>query len=160
MKIVKIISGGQTGADRGGLDAAIESGVEHGGWCPKGRYSEDGVVPEKYNLKETSSSGYLTRTKLNVSISSATIVFTFGAARTGSLKTIDFAKSLNKPYFHVNLFQANNESVAEKIHNWLKKTFDHQDIILNIAGSRESTRDGIGEIVKDIVKLVIIKNQN
>ena len=43
--IAKIVSGGQTGADRGGLDAAILLGVPHGGWCPKGRKSEDGVIP-------------------------------------------------------------------------------------------------------------------
>ena len=35
----KIISGGQTGADRAALDAAIERGIPHGGWLPKGRAS-------------------------------------------------------------------------------------------------------------------------
>ena len=47
--ITKIVSGGQSGADQGGLDAAIELGIPHGGWCPKGRKSEDGVIPDKYN---------------------------------------------------------------------------------------------------------------
>lgn len=46
--ITKIISGGQTGADRGGLDVAIRHGIPHGGWCPKGRKAEDGVIPDKY----------------------------------------------------------------------------------------------------------------
>ena len=32
----KIISGGQTGADRAGLDVAIAKGIPHGGWIPKG----------------------------------------------------------------------------------------------------------------------------
>jgi len=45
--LTKIISGGQTGADRAALDAAIKMGIEHGGWTPKGRKTEDGVLPEK-----------------------------------------------------------------------------------------------------------------
>jgi hypothetical protein len=156
MRTIKIISGGQTGADRGGLDAAIEKGVDHGGWCPKGRYAEDGTISEKYQLTETTDFGYLTRTKRNVAESDATVVFTFGPARTGSRKTIDFAKELKKPHLHVNLFQTSNEVAAEKVIDWLSKTFK-DDIILNVAGSRESTREGIGEITKEIIKLVLIK---
>ena len=64
--IAKIISGGQTGADRGGLDAALDSGVPHGGWCPKGRISEDRIIPERYNLVETRSTAYPARTEANI----------------------------------------------------------------------------------------------
>ncbi len=53
--ITKLISGGQTGADRGGLDAAIHCGLPHGGWCPKGRKAEDGVIPVEYHLHEIST---------------------------------------------------------------------------------------------------------
>lgn len=84
MKISKIVSGGQTGADRGGLDAAIELGIPHGGWCPKGRKSEDGVIPEKYLLKEMSSADYLKRTEQNVVDSDATVIFTYGQPTGGS----------------------------------------------------------------------------
>ena len=35
--IKKIISGGQTGADRAALDVAIKLGIPHVGWVPKGR---------------------------------------------------------------------------------------------------------------------------
>ena len=52
MAIKKIISGGQTGADRAALDVAIELGIPHGGWIPKGRKAEDGVLPDKYQLQE------------------------------------------------------------------------------------------------------------
>ncbi|HLZ07124.1 MAG TPA: putative molybdenum carrier protein, partial [Chloroflexota bacterium] len=57
--VEKVISGGQTGADRGGLEAAIELGIPHGGFCPKGRKSEDGPIPEKYQLEETPSPSYV-----------------------------------------------------------------------------------------------------
>src|SRR6202048_4695652 len=44
----KIISGGQTGADRAGLDFAIEKGLEHGGYVPRGRKAEDGRIDDRY----------------------------------------------------------------------------------------------------------------
>jgi hypothetical protein len=40
----KIVSGGQTGADRAALDFSIEHGISHGGWCPRGRKAEDGPI--------------------------------------------------------------------------------------------------------------------
>ncbi len=46
--IKKIISGGQTGADQAGLDVAIELGIPHAGWIPKGRKTEKGTLPAKY----------------------------------------------------------------------------------------------------------------
>ena len=51
--IRKIISGGQTGADRAALDWTIKDDIPHGGWCPAGRRAEDGVIPERYRLQET-----------------------------------------------------------------------------------------------------------
>ncbi len=45
--IDKIISGGQTGADRAGIDVAIELGIPHGGWIPKGRRAENGINQEE-----------------------------------------------------------------------------------------------------------------
>jgi hypothetical protein len=59
--IEKIVSGGQTGADRAALNWAIESGIPHGGWCPKGRLAEDGPISSRYNLTESTSSNYIQR---------------------------------------------------------------------------------------------------
>ncbi|NLX13574.1 MAG: hypothetical protein GXY44_07975 [Phycisphaerales bacterium] len=78
MPIIKIVSGGQTGADRGGLDPAIWCELPYGGWCPKGRRAEDGVIPARYQLQETPSNGYLARTEANVVDSDATAIFTYG----------------------------------------------------------------------------------
>jgi hypothetical protein len=57
---------GQTGVDRAALDAALELGIPCGGWCPKGRRAEDGKIPDRYPLQETSSSDYPQRTEMNV----------------------------------------------------------------------------------------------
>jgi len=64
--LTKIISGGQTGADRAALDVAIELNVPHGGWIPKGRKTEDGVLPDKYQLKEMPTASYPKRTEKNI----------------------------------------------------------------------------------------------
>jgi hypothetical protein len=103
MPITRIVSGGQTGADRGGLDAAIYAGVPHGGWCPKGRKAEDGSIPAKYVLKEIKSADYLKRTEANVIDSDATLLITFGRLSGGSLRTLEFCRKHGRPYHHVNL---------------------------------------------------------
>jgi hypothetical protein len=50
MRLAKILSGGQTGIDRGAPDAALAWGFPCGGWCPPGRLAEDGRIPERYPL--------------------------------------------------------------------------------------------------------------
>ena len=59
----KFFPGGQTGADRAALDVAIELGIPRGGWCPKGRRAEDGVIAKHYPLRETPSTDYRERTR-------------------------------------------------------------------------------------------------
>ena len=65
MRHIKVVSGGQTGADRGCLDGAIAHGIPQGGWCPEGRLAEEGVIPAAYDLKETPSADYPIRTEWN-----------------------------------------------------------------------------------------------
>ena len=79
--IKKIISGGQTGVDRAALDAALELGIEVGGWCPKGRLAEDGTVPDKYPLKEMDTNAYPARTEQNVIDSDGTLIIFWGKMR-------------------------------------------------------------------------------
>ena len=77
MTLDKIISGGQTGADRAALDVAIWHGFPHGGWCPNGRRAEDGCLAPQYLLEETPARNYLNRTEWNVRDSDGTLIFTF-----------------------------------------------------------------------------------
>ena len=72
--IAKLISGGQTGVDRAALDAALAAGLPIGGWCPKGRLAEDGVIPLRYPLQETPSQQYAQRTRWNVRDADGTLI--------------------------------------------------------------------------------------
>lgn len=103
--ITNIITGGQTGADRGGLDAAIHCDLPHSGWCPRGRKAEDGIIPAEYHLTEMLTPAYLLRTQANVIDSDATVIFTYGPLAGGSLKTVTYAHHLEKPYHDVDLLR-------------------------------------------------------
>ena len=161
--ITKIISGGQTGADRGGLDAAMHCGLPHGGWCPKGRKAEDGVIPARYHLNEMASPEYLPRTKANVFDSDATVIFTYGPPTGGSLKTITYAHHLKKPHHHIDLQRTTAKDAVNELMMWLAgdeqlNNYDEYEAcppplacILNVAGSRESQAPGIQEAVLQIM---------
>ena len=165
MPITRIISGGQTGADRGGLEAALYCDVPHGGWCPKGRKAEDGRIPDRYHVQEMSSADYLARTEQNVIDSGATVVFTLGRATGGSLKTIEFAHTHQKPWIHIDVDKMSLEKAVKEIADWLQGRGDYNhdeyiaqppgNVVLNIAGSRESKADGIQDLVEAIIVDVI-----
>jgi hypothetical protein len=63
---------------RAALDAAIELDIPHGGWIPKGRKTEDGRLPEKYQLKEMPTGSYAARTEQNVIDSDGTLIISHG----------------------------------------------------------------------------------
>ncbi|MDM8542637.1 putative molybdenum carrier protein [Desulfococcaceae bacterium HSG9] len=87
----KIVSGGQTGADQGALDAAISLGIDHGGWLPKGRKTENGALPSNYNLKEMDSAHYAKRTLQNVIDSDGTLIISHGPLTGGRFGTHPYA---------------------------------------------------------------------
>ena len=152
MAIKSIVSGGQTGADRGGLKAALHCNVPHGGWCPMGRKSEDGRIPDSYRLKEMSSADYLKRTEQNVIDSDVTVIFTLGEPTGGSLKTIDYAKKHKKPWLHIDVDRLSRKEMATAIVAWVAD----KNHVLNVAGSRESKADGIEDLVHAVMVDVLI----
>ena len=135
----KIISGGQAGADRAALDFAIESGLEHGGWCPRGRKAEDGPIPARYRLAETESANYRARTVRNVVESDATLILNMGELAGGSLETLRVAERRSKPVRVVQLDSALSDQDVAGLREWLQSA---RVQTLNIAGPRESKRPG------------------
>ncbi len=96
--IKKIVSGGQTGADQAALDAAIKLDIPHGGWMPKGRITEDGPLPEKYQLEEMPTSSYVERTEQNVLDSDGTLIVSHGMLTGGSAYTREVALEHKRPW--------------------------------------------------------------
>ena len=134
---VKIISGGQTGVDRGALDAAIALGIPHGGWCPQGRLAEDGRIPDGYELSETDSPEYRVRTEQNVIDSDATLILCRGRPSGGTELTLRLAEQHGRPCLVLDLDQPPQ---PEEVRRWLQ---DHHVEVLNIAGPRETQSPGI-----------------
>lgn len=148
----KIISGGQTGADRAALDWAIRRGLPHGGWCPKGRKAEDGKIDQRYNLVETPSEDYSQRTEWNVRDSDGTAVFSIRRElRGGSLLTVELAARYNKPVIHLRQEDEQGDH-AQELRSFIAK---FGVSVLNIAGPRGSEEPGIYQFVSSVLDCVI-----
>jgi len=143
--LTRIVSGGQTGVDRAALDAAIELGIPHGGWCPKDRMAEDGRIPLKYRLKEAFSPDYAARTRLNVRDADGTLILYREPLEGGTALTWRFAVETGKP---VLLVELGFPPVLEAFLLWLR---ENSIRTLNIAGPRESQRPGISREAKSLV---------
>ena len=148
MGISKIISGGQTGADRAALDWAIANGIPHGGWCPNGRLAEDGIIDTKYDLRETPEAEYIQRTEWNVRDSDATVIFSISPILTGgSLATEELATAHRKPCLHISEAQSISTN-AEELQLFL---VEHNVGMINMAGPRASNEPEICAFVTDIL---------
>ncbi len=146
--MVNIVSGGQTGVDRAALDTAIEAGIPHGGYCPKGRLAEDGQVPAKYELTETDSRDYAARTKQNVIESDATLIFSRGGhLEGGTAKTREFAIAHERPVLVIDEATPVNTAITDLVH--FEKDIGFRT--LNVAGPRESEAPNLGAYVQEVL---------
>ena len=143
---LKIVSGAQTGVDQGALHAAIDLGLEWGGWVPKGWRTENGTVGALFRPKmhEHASANYLGRTRRNVVDSHATLIITNTYPLTGgTLKTRYFCQELMRSHFVVSLGE---DDPVGKVQRWLGQFFAAEHpvpFVLNVAGPRESKARGI-----------------
>ena len=148
----KIVSGGQTGADQGALGAALELGHPCGGWCPKGRKSEAGLIPDKYPVTEHASTKYTVRTEANVVDSDGTLIFTYGQPSGGTKLTVEMAREHGKPLY---IFDFEGEALnqdPEVIWEW---GLDNNVYVLNVAGPRESNHPGTQVLVKAVMLMLL-----
>lgn len=154
MILKRVISGGQTGADRGGLIAAKAFGLEPGGWIPLGFLTENGSEPklgEEFGLIETESDKYPQRTFRNVHDSTATIRFASNFGSPGEICTLNAIKEFRRPYKDVDVdidgFPIWETTVSfEEIVDWIN---EKEIKVLNVAGSRESKCPGMQMFVRN-----------
>lgn len=132
---IEIWSGGQTGVDRAALEFALAHGLPHGGWCPRGRRAEDGVIPERYRLRETATDAYAERTRLNVRDTDATVIFAPGRLLSGGTRlTREFACELGRPVLVITA-RSDVLGAAARLRSFLRR---HRVRRLNVAGPRVS----------------------
>ena len=143
-----IISGGQTGADRGALDAAIALGLPHGGACPAGRRAEDGRIPDRYAMTELASRDYAARTEQNVVDSCGTAIISWGPLTGGSALTRELAVRHGRPWVHLPL---RSRAISEAARELRAFCAAHRIRTLNIAGPRESNAPGIHDAVVRVI---------
>jgi hypothetical protein len=148
----KIISGGQTGADRAAIDLAIKLNIPHGGWIPKGRKTESGPLPLKYQLREMDTVDYPSRTKQNIQDSHGTVILSRGKLTKGSELTLVHAKVIGKPHCHIDLFDNDSFEAAIILNSFI---LENQIEILNVAGPRASSDPEIYFDVKSILEAVL-----
>lgn len=153
----KIVSGGQTGVDRAGLEAAMSSNLPFGGWVPKGRRAEDGMVPDIFpGMREHPKRNYQARTRANVAYSDATLILTDRfPLSAGTALTARLASEIGRPCKVVDV--ANPEAAAA-IAAWMRKLEERMNpgvargfLVLNVAGPRESVAPGIFEMAKKVL---------
>lgn len=144
MGLERVISGGQTGADRAALIAARAAGIATGGWMPAGFRAHDGPHPEfadRYGMRETPSEHYPHRTALNVKESDATLRFATVWDSPGEVLTLALCREHGKPVLDVT---PGGAVTPGDVCEWLVAT---RARVLNVAGNSERTSPGIQEFV-------------
>ena len=148
MRLKKIISGGQTGADQGALDGARSCGFPYGGAIPAGRKTEAGALPEKYSMVELDSEHYPVRTEKNVVDADGTLIVSNGVLTGGSLLTCKIARDRKKNWIHIDFDKEDIPSAVRKVMSWMIR--NHVEI-LNVAGSRASSDPRIYDVTRRLI---------
>jgi hypothetical protein len=112
MTLAKIVSGGQTGVDRGALDAALAAEFPCGGWCPEDRAAEDGPIEARYPLTPMARGGYRERTRQNVLDSDGTAILFYGVLGGGTLLTLNLCKREGKPHVVIDANKTSESAAA------------------------------------------------
>ena len=149
MHVEKIVSGGQTGVDRAALDVARSMDIPCGGWCPRGRASEDGPIADDYPLTETPSADPAQRTEWNVRDSDGTLIIAEPPLTGGTALTEKLAAAHGKPCL---VIEPGDPAATETIPAWIGQ---HHIRTLNVAGPRESGAPGIYARAFAVIKAVL-----
>ena len=150
--LTRIISGGQTGADQGGLEAAAELHVPTGGWMPRGFLTETGLRPEfakLYGVRERPEPEYAPRTEANVRESDGTVIFG-DVASIGSRNTKEFCAKHGKPCYLIP-WRSGEPTLAATGVEFLRWLEAHNIKILNVAGNREGVQPGIQRAAREFL---------
>ena len=146
----RVISGGQTGADQGGLEGAKEAGIETGGMAPRGYRTSSGPQPDlrrRFGLEESQSAYYSPRTRTNVRNSTGTVIF--GDPHSpGSRLTSRLCREYQKPCLKIPYPSSTSDSPRDALAVWCLVNCVET---LNVAGNREERNPGIQAFVRGVI---------
>ncbi|MDD9304708.1 MAG: hypothetical protein HUK40_21130 [Desulfobacter sp.] len=148
----QIISGGQTGADQAALDTAIKFDILHGGWISKGRKTEAGPLPAKYNLKQMDTPDYPSRTRQNILDSHGTVIIARGPLKGGSRLTYSYTLESERPCCRIDLFKQDIFEAALVLKDFISQNYIQ---ILNVAGPRASHDPAIYFDVRSVIESML-----
>ena len=131
----KIISGGQVGADQGALDAAIKYNFPYDGWIQKGRKTQNGLLPDKYELEEMPVAGFKEKIEQNVIGSDGTVIISHGHLSGGADYSQKMTEKHNRPCLHIDLNVTPPFMASPEINTWI---IENDIEVLNVTGSRSS----------------------
>ena len=156
MTLHRIVSGGQTGADRAALDVSLKLGFPCGGWCPADRQADDGPLPPTYPLTELASGGYRQRTIRNVKESDGTVLFFFASPVGGTELTLKTCIRLTKPHL---LVDASDVPPSQAAATLLKFTQQESIGVLNVAGPSERRTPGTYSYVREVIQMLLERHR-
>lgn len=152
MSLHKIVSGGQTGVDRGALDAALAAGFACGGWCPSRRRAEDGRVPPRYPMRELESREYADRTVRNLLDSDGTLILFRGKADGGTALTQRECERRGRPWSAIDANDHDPEQAASVAAAFVESRGIET---LNVAGPRASKWSGGAAYAEAVIGALI-----
>ena len=155
--IKKIISGGQSGVERAALDAAIKLDIPHSGWTYKSRRTAEGILPDKYNVKTLSNSGFSERIEKNILDADATAIITHGSLTIGLKLVREFAEKHNRPYLHVDLNENPLNKAAALIRKWMINNGLEEIYFTGLKSTEGSNLDQ--EVIKIIEGICRMENE-
>jgi hypothetical protein len=147
--IKKIISGGQPGVEIAALDAAIQFDIPHAGWAYKGRKTEEGVLPEQYNVKGIDNPSYFERLEKNIIDSEGTVILTHGQLSIGLKGVRELAENLKKPCLHVELMECTTNHAISSIRKWM---LNHEIEVVYFTGQKPV--GGASKIYRDVIRII------
>jgi hypothetical protein len=139
------------------MDWAIANRVPLGGWCPKGRRAEDGVISRRYRLRETRSREFSQRTRWNVRDSDGTVIISVGRRlRGGSALTLRAARELGRPVLHLGGGRPLRR-MADRLRAFVRR---NRIRVLNVAGPRVSGEPAVGALVYVLLELAFGRSRS
>ncbi len=155
-QLEKLVSSGETEAERAALDFAMDHGFAHGGSCRHGKPSENGALDERYRLAEMPDAKKPHVAERNIADSDATVVITVGLEFSGLTRIGRLAKKHRKPWLHISGFAAGQNAVP-----MFRQFLEGSRVrVLNVFAPTSSQEPDAADLVREVLSKALLPSQN